>query len=83
MKMWKNIDKGYYITLESCAQRECNGQKVINDIIKHYIEGEDEVKNNWIIIDTHFLSMNWDEYIRFRKGVELYRSQGFDTDETF
>lgn len=84
--MWENSEPGCYITLESCFQVTCDGEKVIDDIVNHYkteSEGKNEVINNWIIIDTHFLSMNMYEYMRFRKKAEDYRSQGFDIDETF
>ncbi|MGO4185803.1 hypothetical protein AB4Z17_32215 [Paenibacillus sp. TAF43_2] len=84
--MWECIEPGYYITLESCSQEACNGEKVIDEIINHYVEesmGKNELNNKWIIIDTHLLSMNWDEYMRFRRNAEAYRSQGFDIDETF
>lgn len=54
--MWECIEPGYYITLESCSQEACNGEKVIDEIINHYVEGsmgKNEVNNKWIIIDTH------------------------------
>lgn len=59
---------------------------MIDEIVNHYEAesgGKNEANNNWIIIDTHLLSMNTDEYMRFRKKAEVYRSQGFDIDETF
>ncbi|OIB03881.1 hypothetical protein AK95_09715 [Paenibacillus sp. LC231] len=84
--MWENIETGYYITLESCYQEACDGEKVIDEIINHYeeeSEGKNGLNKSWIIIDTYFLSMNLDEYMRFRRKAQVYRNQGFDIDETF
>ncbi|PWW02914.1 hypothetical protein DFQ01_108193 [Paenibacillus cellulosilyticus] len=84
--MWKFIEPGYYVTLESCLEAACDGEKIIDEIVQHYLtEGKErsERTHRWIVIDTHYLSMNGEAHLRFRRKMQTYRVRGFDIDETF
>lgn len=87
LSMWEYIERGYYLTLENCSEGACNGEIMLDEIIRHYIDesnekGDDGDKS--IIIDIYLLSeLNWNEFMKLRKREEFYTSQGFSINYTF
>lgn len=85
--MWENIERGYYITLENGSQDTCDVEKIMDEIISHYMEESkdegSERSGKSIIIDTYLLESNWNEYMRFRRKAAFYREQGFTIRFTF
>jgi hypothetical protein len=59
--MWEYIEPGYYITLESCLQDSCNGEKLLEEIIGDHLQRSDGAspeESKWIVIDIYLLSLN-------------------------
>jgi hypothetical protein len=84
--LWKYIELGYYITLESCLQESCDGEKILLEIVNDHLqrsEGGKSEENKWLGIDTYLLSLNWDEYMRFRRKKETFKRQGPIINEFF
>ncbi len=77
-KYWESTEQGVYTTLRACEDEHCDGAKLLDEIITHYIahykaSAVHAEEKPMIIIDILELEFNWKEFLSFRGRLGIYQ----------